>query len=119
MKIATWNVNSLTVRLPQVLEWLERVQPDVLALQETKVTDDKFPLAELRAAGYEAYFSGQKTYNGVALITKHSAGELVIEFPNFADPQRRIIAASVGDIRVINFYVPNGAAVDSEKYAYK
>jgi exodeoxyribonuclease III len=125
MRIATWNVNSLRVRLPQLLEWLAVSTPDVVALQETKLPDDAFPTAELNAAGYNAAFNGQKTYNGVALLartTGHAAGMLADVsrgIPGLDDHQRRVIAASVGDLRVINVYVPNGQSVDSDKYQYK
>lgn len=119
MKIATWNVNSLKVRLPQVLDWLSLVQPDVLALQETKLTDDKFPAAEIEAAGYHSVFSGQKTYNGVALLSKKTGTDVARDIPGVDDPQRRVIAAAYGDMRVINLYAPNGESVDSDKYQYK
>ena len=117
--IATWNVNSLNVRLPQVLDWLKAESPDILALQETKLTDDKFPRAEFEAAGYQALFAGQKTYNGVALITRKAATDPVTDIPGLKDPQRRVLAATVGKLRVINLYVPNGESVDSDKYRYK
>lgn len=119
MKIATWNVNSLRVRLPQVLDWLEREQPDVLALQETKTEDVNFPVKELETAGYQAIHSGQKTYNGVAILSRTPAVDVVTDLPGFADPQRRILAASVNGVRVIDLYVPNGSEVGSDKYAYK
>ena len=119
LKLASWNVNSLTVRLDQVLAWLESSQVDILALQETKMTDDKFPVEAFRQAGYHVVFSGQKTYNGVALISRHAIEHAVTDVPDFIDPQRRILAATIAGIRVINLYVPNGAAVDSDKYQYK
>jgi len=119
MKIATWNVNSLNVRLPQVLAWLAEVQPDVLALQETKLIDDKFPSADIAAAGYEAVFSGQKTYNGVAILSKRSATEVVKDLPGIDDTQRRVLAALYGNVRVLNLYIPNGESVSSSKYQYK
>lgn len=119
MKIASWNVNSLRVRLPHVLEWLALQAPDVVGLQETKVEDDQFPVDEFRAAGYAVEYSGQKTYNGVAILSREPACDIVRDIPGLDDHQRRIIAASCGDLRVINLYVPNGQAVDSEKYAYK
>lgn len=119
MKIATWNVNSLGVRLPQVLQWLASAQPDILALQEIKMLDAKFPLAEIAAAGYQAISSGQKTYNGVAILSRLSARDVQTDLPDMQDPQRRILAASIGDVRVLNLYVPNGQSVDSEKYLYK
>lgn len=122
MKISSWNVNSLKVRLPYVLEWLEQTSTDVLCLQETKLTDDKFPWREIEAAGYHVAFSGQKTYNGVAVFLKSGSEELtdvVTDVPGLLDPQRRIMAATIGDVRVINLYVVNGKEVDSDKYAYK
>jgi len=119
MKIATWNVNSLRVRLPHVLQWLEAAQPDVLAIQETKTVDEQFPLAELEAAGYNAVFAGQKTYNGVAIVSKSLATDVVTDIPDLDDPQRRILAATIDGVRVVNLYVVNGAEVGSEKYAYK
>ncbi|MBS1170464.1 MAG: xth [Burkholderiaceae bacterium] len=119
MKIVTWNVNSLKVRLPQVLQWLQDNPVDVLCLQETKLTDDKFPLLEIEAAGYQAVFSGQKTYNGVAILSKRPMSEVVKNNPRFADEQQRIIAATIDGVRVICAYVPNGQEVGSDKYAYK
>lgn len=119
MKIATWNVNSLRVRLPQVLQWLAAAQPDVLAIQETKTVDEQFPLAELQAAGYTAVFAGQKTYNGVAILSKTPAVEVLSDIPTLDDPQRRILAATINGVRVVNLYVVNGAEVGSDKYAYK
>ncbi|MGI2324664.1 MULTISPECIES: exodeoxyribonuclease III [unclassified Methylococcus] len=119
MKIATWNVNSLRVRLPQVLDWLESVQPGVLAVQETKLTDDAFPVDALRAVGYHAVYSGQKTYNGVAVLSKAPVADVLTDPPNLDDPQRRILAVTAGPLRIINLYVPNGSEVGSDKYAYK
>lgn len=119
MKIATWNVNSLRVRLPQVLDWLARERPDVLALQETKTEDAKFPLAELTAAGYRAVFSGQKTYNGVAVLSLAPGEDVVTDPPGLDDHQRRVLAVTVGGVRIVDLYVPNGSEVGSEKYAYK
>ena len=119
MKLATWNVNSLTVRLPQVLDWLQAQQPDVLVLQETKMTDDKFPQAELAAAGWHSAWFGQKTYNGVALLTRSEPQDLVRNIPGFGDEQARVIAGTVGDVRVIGAYFPNGQAPDSDKFVYK
>jgi exodeoxyribonuclease-3 len=119
MKIATWNVNSLRVRLPQVLDWLAQARPDVLALQETKLQDEQFPLDTFRAAGYEAAYSGQKTYNGVAILSRLSGCDVIRDIPGLDDHQRRIIALTCGKTRVINLYVPNGEAVSSEKYRYK
>ena len=119
MRIATWNVNSLGVRLPHVLDWLDEHRPDVLMLQETKLTDDRFPADEIRGAGYQAVFSGQKTYNGVAILSRESPAGVVRQFPGVAGEQRRTIAATVAGVRVVNLYVVNGQAVGSEKYAYK
>lgn len=119
IKIAAWNVNSLRVRLPQVLDWLAKERPDVLAVQETKTQDADFPVAALAEAGYQAVYSGQKTYNGVALISRAPADEIVTDPPNLQDPQRRILAATFGDVRVLDLYVPNGSEVGSEKYGYK
>lgn len=119
MKIATWNVNSLKVRLPQLLEWLAEQQPDVVCLQETKLEDSRFPREDIENAGYDVAFSGQKTYNGVALLARAPLDDVVIDNPYFADPQKRLIAATVGGIRVVCAYFPNGQAVGSDKYAYK
>ncbi len=119
MKIATWNVNSLRVRLPHVLEWLAREQPDVLALQETKTENTKFPAAELAEAGYRAVYSGQKTYNGVAVLSRSEAAEPATDIEGLDDPQRRILAVTVGGVRIVDLYVPNGSEVGSDKYAYK
>jgi exodeoxyribonuclease III len=119
MQIATWNVNSLRVRLPQLLDWLAANQPDVMALQETKVPDADFPAAEVAAAGYQTLFNGQKTYNGVAILARTPLSASVIEIPNFDDHQRRVLAASCAGVRVVNLYVPNGQAPGSEKYQYK
>lgn len=119
MKIATWNVNSLKVRLEQVLEWLDANRPDVLALQETKLKDDAFPALEFEARGYSTLYSGQSAYNGVALIARHTGTDVATEIDGFEDPQRRVLAASYGDVRVVNLYVPNGQRVDSDKYFYK
>jgi len=119
MKIATWNVNSLRVRLPQVLQWLETAQPDVLALQETKLSDDKFPVEEIAAAGYQVAFHGQPTYNGVAILSRLPLTDVRIGMPGFDDDQARVLAATVDGVRVLDLYVPNGQEVGSEKYAYK
>ncbi len=119
LKVATWNVNSLRVRLPQVIEWLAMARPDVLCLQETKLEDAQFPVEEITRAGYRAVCSGQKTYNGVALLSREDPREVMTELPGFDDPQRRLLAAEIGTIRVVNVYVPNGQAVDSEKFIYK
>ena len=119
MKIATWNVNSLTVRLPQVLDWLAANPVDVLCLQELKLTDDKFPLAALEAAGYHSAVFGQKTYNGVALLARQPIADVVCGNPHFPDEQKRLIAGTVGDTRIVCAYMPNGQAVGSDKYDYK
>jgi len=119
MKIASWNVNSLRVRLPHVLDWLSEHQPDMLALQETKMTDDQFPLGEIRSAGYEVSYAGQKTYNGVAIISKSSQHDVITDVPDLDDPQRRILAATIDDVRLLNLYVVNGQEVGSEKYEWK
>lgn len=119
MKIATWNVNSLAVRLPQVLAWLAEHQPDLLCLQETKLTDDKFPHAELLAAGYQSQCFGQRTYNGVALVSRKPITDVVKNIPGFDDAQARVIAGTLGEVRVIGAYFPNGQAPGSEKFAYK
>jgi len=119
LKIATWNVNSLAVRLPQVLDWLATHQPDVLCLQETKLTDDKFTHAEFAAAGYQSQWFGQKTYNGVALLSKTPAEDVARNIFGFDDEQARVIAASVDGVRVIGAYFPNGQAPDSDKFHYK
>jgi exodeoxyribonuclease-3 len=119
MKLATWNVNSLKVRLPHVLDWLAANQPDVLCLQETKTEDANFPLDEIRQAGYQAVYSGQKTYNGVAILTKSGAEDVTYGIQGFPDEQKRVIAATVDGVRVVCVYVPNGQSVDSDKYRYK
>lgn len=120
MQIATWNVNSLKVRLPQVLDWLA-VRPEltVLAIQETKLEDHAFPRAEIEAAGWHVAFVGQKTYNGVAMLSRLPLEDVQFNLPNFDDPQKRVITATVGGVRVIGAYVVNGQALDSEKYPYK
>ncbi|MEO7559327.1 MAG: exodeoxyribonuclease III [Nitrosospira sp.] len=119
MKIATWNVNSLKVRLPQVLDWLAANQTDVLCLQETKLQDENFPIAAIAAAGYQTIYAGQKTYNGVALLSKRPGSAIITAIPGFDDPQKRILSAIYEDVRVICIYVPNGENVESEKYQYK
>ena len=119
MKLATWNVNSLKVRLPHVVDWLTSTQPDVLCLQETKLEDKNFPLSDIEALGYRAVISGQKTYNGVALISKTDAIDVVNAIPDFEDAQKRILAATIGGVRVICAYMPNGQSLDSDKYQYK
>ncbi len=119
MKIATWNVNSLKVRLPQVLEWLSANPVDALCLQETKLQDADFPKEELQKAGYLSIFSGQKTYNGVAILTRKEVRDVQIGIPGYADEQKRVIAATLDDVRIVCVYVPNGQSVDSDKYRYK
>ena len=119
MKIATWNVNSLKVRLPHVLDWLATSQADILCLQETKTRDENFPADEITAAGYHVVFSGQKTYNGVAIISKEEASDIITDVAGLDDPQRRILGATIGSVRVLNLYVVNGQEVGSEKYAHK
>ncbi len=119
MKLATWNVNSLKVRLPQLLDWLAEHRPDVVCLQEIKLEDKAFPRAELEAAGYQAAFAGQKTYNGVAILARLPLAEVSVGIPGFADEQQRVIAATVDDVRVVCGYFPNGQSVGSDKYAYK
>ncbi len=117
--IATWNVNSLRVRGEQVVDWLRTHSPDVVALQETKMQDPDFPHPEFTAAGYHSVFSGQKTYNGVALLSRQPMTGFIRDIPDFDDPPRRVLAATIGEFRVINLYVPNGQAPGSEKFAYK
>jgi exodeoxyribonuclease-3 len=119
MKIATWNVNSLKVRLPHVLDWLATSQADILCLQETKTTDENFPAGEIEAAGYHVVFSGQKTYNGVAIISTEQAEDIITDVPGLDDPQRRILGATIAGTRILNLYVVNGQEVGSEKYAHK
>ncbi len=120
MKIASWNVNSLNVRLPHLLQWLDEARPDVVALQETKMEDAKFPAEALEAAGYWSVFSGQKTYNGVAILSRGQAlHDVQAGIPGFEDPQRRVLAATVDGVRIVDVYVVNGEAVGSEKFEYK
>ena len=119
MKIAAWNVNSLKVRLPHLLDWLAEAQPDVVCLQELKLEDQNFPRAEIEAAGYHAAFAGQKTYNGVALLAKAPIGEVTVGNPLFADEQKRLISGTVDGIRVVCAYMPNGQEVGCDKYDYK
>ena len=119
MKLATWNINSLTVRLPQVLQWLADNPVDVLALQEIKMTDDKFPAADFAAASYQAQWFGQKTYNGVALISRAPATDVVRNIPGFDDDMSRVLTATVDGIRVVGAYFPNGQAPGSDKFDYK
>lgn len=119
MKIATWNVNSMNVREGHVLEWLDIASPDVLVLQEIKQLTEKFPVAALQAAGYASIANGQKTYNGVAIVCRSEPQGPVFEFPDSDDPQRRVLAATIDGVRVVNLYVPNGQSLESEKYTYK
>jgi exodeoxyribonuclease-3 len=119
LKLATWNVNSLAVRLPQLLDWLALHRPDAVCLQETKLSDDKFPAAEIEAAGYRAQWFGQKTYNGVALLTRGDALDVVRNIPGHDDAQARVIAATVDGVRIVGAYVPNGQSVGSDKFVYK
>lgn len=120
MKVATWNVNSLRVRLPHVLKWLERERPDLLALQETKIKDEEFPADAFETYGYSAAFSGQSSYNGVAILSREPASAFCSGLGNgYADEQKRVIGATFGGVRVWNLYVPNGERVDSDKYRYK
>jgi exodeoxyribonuclease-3 len=119
MKIVTWNVNSLKIRLEQVQGWLQENQPAVLCLQETKTEDKNFPVTEIEQSGYQVVYSGQKTYNGVAILSKMPLTEVQHGIPGFADDQKRVIAATVDGVRVVCVYIPNGQAVDSDKYQYK
>jgi len=119
MKIASWNVNSLNVRLPHLEEWLKLRGPDVIALQETKLEDSRFPDSVLAGLGYRSVFSGQKTYNGVAIVSREAASDVQIGIPGFADEQKRAIAATIGGVRIVNLYVVNGQSVGTDKYHYK
>ncbi|MCP5141032.1 MAG: exodeoxyribonuclease III [Chromatiales bacterium] len=123
MRIATWNVNSLNVRLPHVLDWLAEARPDLLCLQETKLEDERFPRELIEFAGYHVVHAGQKTYNGVAILSRQPARDVITDLPGLDDPQRRVLGATfasdVGEVRVLDLYVPNGQAVGSDKYAYK
>ena len=119
MRLATWNVNSIAVRLPQLLEWLSAHPVDVIVLQETKLTDDNFPVAELAAAGYRVAFAGQKTYNGVALVSRGELTDVSVGIPGYEDEQKRVIAATVDGVRLVCVYCPNGQSLDSDKYPYK
>ena len=118
-KIATWNVNSLKVRLPHVLTWMEKEKPDVLALQETKSVDENFPVDAIKEAGYQVSFTGQKTYNGVATISKSPIKTISKGLPNFSDEQKRVLVINTKNIIILNIYVPNGSEINSEKYKYK
>ncbi len=117
--LATWNVNSIRVRQDQVLAWLEEHQPDVLALQELKAPSEAFPYEAFRALGYEAAVSGQATYNGVAILSRHPLEAISPDMPGYADTQKRVLAVTVAGIRVVCVYIPNGASLDSDKYTYK
>ena len=119
MKIVTWNLNSLNVRLPHLLDYLAAHQPDVLALQETKMTDDKFPRQEIIDAGYHVVFSGQPTYNGVAILSKTEPTDVVFGIPDYADEQKRVLAATINGVRIIDVYIPNGQEPNSDKFNYK
>jgi exodeoxyribonuclease-3 len=119
MRLATWNVNSLKVRLPQLLQWLARAQPDILCLQEIKLEEARFPYAEIEAAGYRAAVSGQKMYNGVAILAREPLAEVSAGIPGFEDAQKRVLSATVRDLRIVSLYCPNGQSVGSDKYAYK
>jgi exodeoxyribonuclease-3 len=119
MRLATWNVNSLKVRLPHLLQWLERAKPDIACLQETKTEDESFPLLELQAAGYQTVYCGQKAYNGVAILARSRPGKVQHGIPKFPDDPKRVIAATVEELRVVCLYAPNGQAVGSDKYEYK
>jgi exodeoxyribonuclease-3 len=119
MKIATWNVNSLTVRLPQILDWVGERNPDILCLQETKIPDERFPVETLKNAGYTSIFRGQPTYNGVAILSRRPPSNILSSFPEWNDQECRLLAAQWGDLRVINVYVPNGQDVGTDKFRYK
>jgi exodeoxyribonuclease-3 len=119
MKLATWNVNSLTVRLPHLLDWLAKYEPDVVCVQETKLEDAKFPADALREAGYEALFSGQRTYNGVAILSRAPATETLKGIPGLDDAQQRVLSATIHGVRVVCVYVPNGENMESPKFQYK
>jgi exodeoxyribonuclease-3 len=119
LKLASWNVNSLKIRLDQVLEWMETSQMDVLALQETKLLDENFPASAFIEKGYHVVYSGQKTYNGVAIISRHPITDVITDIADLEDPQRRILAVTVAGIRLIDLYVPNGSELTSDKYQYK
>lgn len=119
MKVATWNVNSLRVRLPHLLDWLGANCPDAMCLQETKCEDGQFPFAELQAAGYCSLHNGQRAYNGVAILTRAAGAEVCRAIPDFADDQSRVLAADYEGVRLVSVYVPNGQSVGSDKYEYK
>src|SRR5262249_3865862 len=119
VKLATWNVNSLAIRLPRLIDWLAANEPAIVGLPATKVEDARFPALEIAATGYEAIFYGQRTYNGVAILSKRKASEVKPDMPEFPDDHKRVLAATLGDLRFVCFYVPNGQSVGSEKYEYK
>jgi len=121
MKLVSWNINSLNVRLPRLLDWLSANAPDVICLQETKLEDAKFPVGPLEVAGYASHFAGQKTYNGVAILVRRGldATDVMAGVDDFVDAQKRLIAATIAGVRVVSAYVPNGQSVDSDKYRYK
>ncbi|MDH3481260.1 MAG: exodeoxyribonuclease III [Gammaproteobacteria bacterium] len=119
MKVATWNINSMNVRRNHVVEWLQAHEPHVLVLQEIKQVTEKFPSDDLMELGYHSVASGQKTYNGVAVLSKSPPSDPVTDFPDYEDPQRRILASTINNVRIIDLYVPNGSAVGTDKYEYK
>jgi exodeoxyribonuclease III len=119
VKLATWNVNSLKVRLPQLLPWLRARAPAIVCLQETKTEDGNFPVDAIHALGYQSLFAGQRTYNGVAILSRTPFTEVLSALPDFADEQKRVLAATAGDLRIICVYVPNGESIESQKYQYK
>jgi len=119
MKLASWNVNSIRVRLQQIMDWLESSQVEILGLQETKIIDEQFPREAFEEAGYHVVYTGQPTYNGVATVSRRAPEDIVLAFPNYDDASKRVLAASYGSLRIVNLYVPNGKSVGSEKYAYK
>lgn len=120
MKVATWNVNSINVRMPQLVDWLAAAAPDVLCVQETKTVDDGFPALELKAAGYDAVFTGEKAFNGVAILSKLPISDVQMNFPDDTpEAQKRMISAKIGSVRIVNTYVPNGSELGSEKFRFK
>jgi exodeoxyribonuclease-3 len=119
VKLATWNVNSLNIRMPRLVAWLAANQPDIVGLQETKVEDARFPALEIAATGYEVVFYGQRTYNGVAILSKSPASDIRPDMPEFPDDHKRVLAATIAGVRFVSLYVPNGQTVGSEKYQYK
>lgn len=119
LKLASWNVNSIKIRLQHILDWMASTQIDVLALQETKLTDENFPRDVFSELGYHVVFSGQKSYNGVATISRYPISDVIKTIEDYSDPQRRILAATIEDVRIINLYVPNGSSLGSEKFVYK